>query len=1539
MAKDIRIIPSQGQINVTGSADFKGNSASSVLFVSASGEVGVNTTSPAVTLDVAGQFRASSITGNRIGDGVDTTKPLSILNSSMSDDSLQTLSLGRSNSNNNQAEISFYLASAGSSDNRLSLGLYNSNQTLNITGHGNVGIGTVSPVSKLNIVDSTNSYIRLQRTSGTNQYIDIGTNNGGEHFVYGYGDYPVLIGTNGNTRMTITSAGNIGVGTAGPTAKLEVYQSGSTAFDVQGSQGQLFSVTDNLVGSLMSVNDISGIPILEVFDTDKVVAGQFGTNALVVTGSKVGIGTDAPFTKLHVDAGSDYPFEVNSTQDYMIGLSRSGTDEWWLKAYTDGRFAIHENGVGDQVTIKAGGNVGIGTATPSQDLHVFATDNGDGILIESDPAGTNRAPALKLYPKSSLNTERNWALSPYKDTPQGLSIASSDAKGGDPYSAGTTRMLIDGISGNVGIGTTSPVQKLDVDGNIQILDTNASDGDILGYLNFHSTTGGSSGNHARIAGIRDSASAGQMSFYVKSGGGPKEKMRINSDGNVGISTNSPTAPLEVYGQGALNYRHIYVNSTETIGAGLTLQTSGSSAYSFIATGDGATQGESKLLVYRDGVDGNGATMTFDSNGRVGIGTTNPAYHIHATSAESGWGYSFQNATGDEDVNVYMSHGGGYGIAVDSTENATNKYLLKLAGGTGGGGGIGSITRMIVTSAGNVGIGTGSPAVRIHGVTNEANGQFRLETTHPSGIPNLELKGASSATIRFTSGSSDTIHSRIDFRKNGLYILGDGANNQFIVKDTGVIQIPDYGSGNNTGTPTYTLQVDASGNIIENPIGAGTLDGLGSAQYITRWEDTDTLTTSSLYESTSGNIGVGMTDPKNQLSVGAQTHYSPDDTNRILNWYTSTSGTEIGNSDIEISVGNYNGDTSQPKAIGLALYNNYSGSAKYAPAISFGGLSESELYMNGGAAISAQLFTNAEDNNFLAGDLTFYTQGNTQAARGLTEKMRITNTGNMGIGTSAPLGKLHVVGGGGNGTLYIEGTSYVSHFNYGTNEDTYIRPGKAAGNVLIADVGSNVGIGTSDPSAKLDVNKAAVGEYAYLGSGGTRQLRFSSYDTVSAHAGHQINASSGNGELKLATAGVAAITIDNSQNVTMAGDLTVGGIVTAQEFHTEFVSASIVYQSGSTQFGNSIDDGHTFTGALNIVDGNATAWGLPQPGRDNLGGIHLGLDTTTDNAGSAITFGARDSSANTRANAGIYVRTDGSYGTRMYFGTTDSYTVGSKIRMTIDHSGNVGIGTTDPSALLDVTGTGNYATDKPSMISEAAVSIKPVTGSSGNLNFASVNGGAGIGLQYTNYAGTANWDIALQPFGGQVGIGTVNPSEALEVNGNVKADRFISSNEGSSGVFEIAYSDQHKRVWTTSLSFSYTAAATYNFNLIFRNSGGYHYDLVATNSRNGLYRNFGTLKDSSYIYWESDGDFEHRAQGDLHLISSYGNGMYFSADPTGFLSDSKTGTSQNGSANWNYYIVRYSIYIPYYVGDATGSWKLHLTTYGDTGGNAPEFVLA
>jgi hypothetical protein len=109
-----------------------------------------------------------------------------------------------------------------------------------------------------------------------------------------------------NTFFTVNGLGQVGIGTSSPTKTLQVvgttslsssfntaasgstltvYGSGSAqpVFTVQGSQGELFSVTDSLSGSLFSVNDISGLPIMEVFSDNTTLMGSYQDPMLITT--------------------------------------------------------------------------------------------------------------------------------------------------------------------------------------------------------------------------------------------------------------------------------------------------------------------------------------------------------------------------------------------------------------------------------------------------------------------------------------------------------------------------------------------------------------------------------------------------------------------------------------------------------------------------------------------------------------------------------------------------------------------------------------------------------------------------------------------------------------------------------------------------------------------------------------------------------------------------------------------------------------------------------------------------------------------------------------------------------------------------------------------------------------------------------------------------------------------------------------------------------------------------------------------------------
>ena len=104
------------------------------------------------------------------------------------------------------------------------------------------------------------------------------------------------------------------------------------------------------------------------------------------------------------------------------------------------------------------------------------------------------------------------------------------------------------------------------------------------------------------------------------------------------------------------------------------------------------------------------------------------------------------------------------------------------------------------------------------------------------------------------------------------------------------------------------------------------------------------------------------------------------------------------------------------------------------------------------------------------------------------------------------------------------------------------------------------------------------------------------------------------------------------------------------------------------------------------------------------------------------------------------------------------------------SGSVGIGSTNPTAKLDVRGKTllwnqpnvGYAVTKGDMDTYAVLKLRGHATDSTNMQFAHVNNGNSMGVQVTNSLNTANWDILLNPFGGNIGIGTTNPGATLNV---------------------------------------------------------------------------------------------------------------------------------------------------------------------------------
>tara|TARA_R100000315_G_C5230220_1_gene141251 strand:+ start:284 stop:1960 length:1677 start_codon:yes stop_codon:yes gene_type:complete len=129
----------------------------------------------------------------------------------------------------------------------------------------------------------------------------------------------------------------------------------------------------------------------------------------------------------------------------------------------------------------------------------------------------------------------------------------------------------------------------------------------------------------------------------------------------------------------------------------------------------------------------------------------------------------------------------------------------------------------------------------------------------------------------------------------------------------------------------------------------------------------------------------------------------------------------------------------------------------------------------------------------------------------------------------------------------------------------------------------------------------------------------------------------------------SITISDSltvtNNLTVNGNTTVDGTLTVRELHTEFVSASIIYESGSTQFGDTSDDTHQFSGSV-LISGSFSI--------NNDSVTEISDDTTlSDNSNTAlVTENAVKSYVNTNViQANSYLR-------KQFFKTSNSITVPS-----------------------------------------------------------------------------------------------------------------------------------------------------------------------------------------------------------------------------------------------------------------------------------------
>ena len=502
-----------------------------------------------------------------------------------------------------------------------------------------------------------------------------------------------------------------------------------------------------------------------------------------------------------------------------------GFSEWWLGGNADGHKPI--------MSLAAGGSTGAGAAQ-------------DGILT--------------LYSTTSA-----WANNTYSPTNNTAKVVL-DA-GGDSYFTG----------GNVGIGDTSPAEKLQVAGNIRVNNDGIIRADGTGYLQLGNTNGGdirvfgdgsssriqAHGNHLYLQTNRD---ADDIIFAVNKGGTDSdstvvEAMRIvGSDGNVGIGTTSPGSTLHL-----------------TSGSGyLKFDTSGST---------GSIKSDFNLDLYADDTAGNSSgyqnirffpagaeKMRIAHDGKVGIGTTSPETLLHVDNGTIQIGLQADDFYTQLGNNALMFHREQGHLTLtnkqtmatyDSGMNAANDDLLMLDGSTM-----------------RVGIGTTSPGALLHVSGDNNGGDFLLLESSESNASldapdlvmqrNINSPGANTqlGTIKWRGKNNNAspenvtyaeiqgeVESGADGSENGRLKFGiiddgtftqvmtiDGQSNVKIPTDTGKLYLgaSDDLSIYHDGSNSY-IDEEGTGSLIINSSQVAIKGGADAAENMATFVDNGAVT--------------------------------------------------------------------------------------------------------------------------------------------------------------------------------------------------------------------------------------------------------------------------------------------------------------------------------------------------------------------------------------------------------------------------------------------------------------------------------------------------------------------------------------------------------------------------------------------------------------------------------------------------------------------------------------------------------------------------
>jgi hypothetical protein len=316
---------------------------------------------------------------------------------------------------------------------------------------------------------------------------------------------------------------------------------------------------------------------------DTVAFSTNGAERMRVTSTgNVGIGVTNPGVSLDIaKADGSLYLRDGTTGNASIFMTAAGTSYSEIQSAS---FGVNFNM--PLVLQRQGGNVGIGTSSPSVKLEVAGElkvgTGGTGAIngvITINGSGNASYGSVLVGQRNGSNTYAIGDTSALFGSGTGLSNFVYGANPWSVYTNSAERMRIDS-SGNVGIGTTAPAYLLDVAAG-------GSTGGINDVARFATPAGGAATSRilfgsfantvcAAIGAQTTTATSGDLTFYTEAGGSLNEIMRINGSGNVGIGTNSPSGNLHINGTAAGLAIETRITNTSATG------------FSTVTFGDGTT---------------------------------------------------------------------------------------------------------------------------------------------------------------------------------------------------------------------------------------------------------------------------------------------------------------------------------------------------------------------------------------------------------------------------------------------------------------------------------------------------------------------------------------------------------------------------------------------------------------------------------------------------------------------------------------------------------------------------------------------------------------------------------------------------------------------------------------------------------------------------------------------------------------------------------------------------------------------------------------